>query len=250
MESFLRLYCQVTSCEAEGLIFEAPASSLLDRKATVQLLEETKALYDATGMELPASLIGLALFGPIAAMMIETAERGFSRNLSLPSLKIQLGMQNGTHPYLQLKTATCPAFIHKGGFSAEFLVENLTEPIENVASCAGVSPKLIWNQFGARILTIMDAAKERRPKIGSTLDSLISNLQQLPPGTFHLRKNPFVHSPVYIDNPYNPGTKTMIRSSCCMFFKRKNGAKCYNCPALSDAKREEMAKGILTQASE
>jgi hypothetical protein len=65
-------------------------------------------------------------------------------------------------------------------------------------------------------------------------------LSGLPGGTFNRKRNPFQHTPGYInDNPYQPDKPLMIRYACCMYYKRECGVNCYYCPIL---KAEERAK--------
>ena len=89
---------------------------------------------------------------------------------------------------------------------------------------------------------------ETREDVRARFEADFAVLTSLPAELFGLRRNPYVHEPVYIDNPYRPGTTMMMRSACCMYYCREDGAKCYNCPGLSEAERESMRTAILAKA--
>ncbi|WP_229106662.1 hypothetical protein [Paenibacillus sp. 1001270B_150601_E10] len=103
--------------------------------------------------------------------------------------------------------------------------------IESITSAAKRKPDLIWNQFGAHILSMRHfiARMETRENVIAKLDQGIALLRQLPGAVFNRKRNPFQHQPRLIDSPYEPGATMIIRSSCCMYDKRENGRRCYNC---------------------
>jgi ferric iron reductase protein FhuF len=73
-------------------------------------------------------------------------------------------------------------------------------------------------------------------------------LCELSPEVFNLKKNPFIHKPKYISNPYEEPEKPMlIRSSCCMYYKKENGTLCYNCPRMTPQERENKRLEIMEQ---
>ncbi|MGN1402309.1 MAG: hypothetical protein ACI4XL_12500 [Bacillus sp. (in: firmicutes)] len=248
MNSFFNTYCQVSEDDTSAVQFEIKGTELLVEEKVSRFLHSMKETYEADDFCLPASFTGVALLGPLACMMIESAKRRCFRELSLKNFSLQLGLLNGSSPYLQVKidshAPTRPSETLQP-MLAEHLTANLVAPIESIASQSAVKSSLIWQQYGARLLTIMEAYRkiETDESVHIRLADYHNYVAKvLPACLFHLRKNPFLHTPEYIDNPYQPGEKMMIRSGCCMFYKRKNGVTCYNCPAMSHSDRNPLKK--------
>lgn len=110
---------------------------------------------------------------------------------------------------------------------------------------------MIWQQFGALLANVKDYVHEHIP-VPAMVDSFDLGYrtisEQVPAEAFGLRRNPFVHTPRYVDNPYEPGGQMMMKSSCCMYDKRENGVKCYSCPMLTPDERERMRLEICAHA--
>lgn len=238
--SFIKTYCQVAPDEVDHLYLDVPATSLLNEDKLSQLLLQTKDIYEADDFLLPASVIGLSLFGLCGAQWIIQAQSNQELNLSLENIRLQIGLFNNKVPFLQLKVSDCTPQAPTD--LVTYVHDHLTAPIELIAKVAGVKPSLIYNQFGARTASLADAflQHEKNDDIRQRFTSLYEQLQL----DKAWRKNPFLHEPVYLDNPYSPGSKMMMRSSCCMFYRKKNGIKCYNCPTLSTSEREKMVNSI------
>ena len=233
MKPFIQQYCQITETSASHVRAEWAAMEIMEQETLSSIMGQLKQEYRATGMELPASLLGTILLGPLIAMIIESSEEEHAADLSLANLSIQLALYNGSNPYLLLKR-NGKKQIGSSEFTdllPEFIQNNLNEPIEKISEAACVKPTLIWNQFGARLASTMEAYK----KAGTAehiqnAEKYTELIMSYPGKLFGIRKNPFIHEPAYIDSPYEPGTPMMVRSACCMFYKKENGQKCANCP--------------------
>ena len=233
MKPFIRQYCQMTDTDVSHIRAEWDAMQIMQQQELQAIMGQLKQEYRATGMELPASLLGTILLGPLIAMIIESSEEEQAADLSLPNLSIQLALYDGSNPYLLLKPKEKDPIGSKEFTDRlpEFIRNNLKAPIEQISEAAHVKPTLIWNQFGARFASTLEAyqksAAAEHGRKAAKFSELIRSYQG---NLFGTRKNPFIHEPAYIDNPYEPGTSMMIRSACCMFYKKENGQKCANCP--------------------
>lgn len=234
--SFIKTYCQVSPDDVDNVVIDCPATDLLDRTKTKQLLQELKTLYQAHDLLLPVSVVGLSLFGLLGTQWIILSQYKKSLHLPLHTIRLQVGLFNETTPFVSLKIQT--VIVTEPCNLMEYVQKQLTTPIENIAAAGCVKPSLIYNQFGARAASLVEGFMqyETNSTAQATCNSLYRELQADP----SWRK----HDPVYIDSPYAPGSKMMMRSSCCMFYRRENGVKCYNCPTLSIKEREKIAQQL------
>ena len=238
--SFIKTYCQVSPDDVENMVIDFPATDLLDITKTEQLLKKLKTLYQAHDLLLPVSVVGLSLLGLLGTQWIVLSQHKKSLYLPLNNIRLQVGLFNETTPFVTLKiqevTLVEPCNL------IEYVQEHLTAPIETIAQAGDVKSSLIYNQFGARATSLVEGFMqyETNPTVQATCNAFFRELKE----DTSWRRNPFLYDPVYIDNPYAPGSQTMMRSSCCMFYRRKNGVKCYNCPTLSVKEREKMAQQL------
>lgn len=238
--SFIKTYCQVSPDDADNLVIDVPATDLLDHTKTEQLLQRLKTLYQAHDLLLPVSVVGLSLFGLLGTQWIILSQYKKSLHLPLNTIRLQVGLFNETTPFVSLKIQK--VIVTEPCNLVEYVHEQLATPIENIAAAGGVKSSLIYNQFSARAATLVEGFMqyETNPTAQTTCKSIYRELKE----DSSWRKNPFLHDPVFIDNPYTPGSQMMMRSSCCMFYRRKNGVKCYNCPTLSAKEREKIVQQL------
>ncbi|WP_187768020.1 hypothetical protein [Paenibacillus sp. PL91] len=134
---------------------------------------------------------------------------------------------------------------------SSFFTDEINAIVEAVALSADVKSAMIWNQVGGQIHAVRDYVFENIKD-----DALLASFQQdldvlisLPAEVFNRKRNPFVHKPRYIDNPWSPPDgKLILRSSCCMYDCRIDGEKCYTCPRMLPEEREERRKLVLAVA--
>lgn len=242
-------YFHITAGGSEHPVLSVPAEHLLKPDTMKDLLHRGKDMLKGLGLDIAVSFAGLAFFGIPAAVHTFMWQYNHILDLSLGNLTVQLESHDD-HAHLVLKinevrwkplpeTGRDEAIITE---LADLFRHTVTPVIEAAASCAGFKPDLIWNQFGARMISVHDFIARNAPNeaLKEKYRHDLALLHNLAPDVFHRRKNPYVHTPRYIESPYKPEEKLIVRSSCCMWYRKENGVKCYTCPILNEMQREEM----------
>ena len=257
--SLFEEHFHISASGCEHPLLSVPAAELLDEKRMREALELGSSLTKGVGLELAVSFIGISFFGLAATKQIVMSQYGKILDLSLDNLTVQLEAHDDhahvIFKYNELKWTDLPAEGRDEAIRAEwtrYFAETMNPLIEAAARAAGLKPALIWNQYGARIAYVMEYLRGIVPEgaLRRTMEDDCLLLAGMPGETFNRRKNPYVHTPVYIDSPYEPGGQIMIRSACCMYYKRENGTKCYTCPILKEQDRAEMKLLIEAQTKE
>ncbi|PYI51851.1 (2Fe-2S)-binding protein [Paenibacillus flagellatus] len=252
--SLAATYFHISAAGSADPVYETPATDLLKPATMDDLLRRGRGLLNGLGLDIAVSFVGLAFFGVPATVHTYMWQYDRVLDLSLGNLTVQLEA-HGDHAHLVLKIGEVrwrelPADGREAAIVGELdtLFRETVNPIvETAAATAGFKPDLIWNQFGARMISVADFLVRRAPdeamksKYEADLALLVRGL---PPETFNRRKNPYDHRPRYVESPYKPGETIVVRSSCCMWYRRENGVKCFNCPILSDEQRAEMKTRI------
>jgi ferric iron reductase protein FhuF len=235
-----------------------PARQLLQPETMAELLELGRKSLKGLGLDIAVSFFGLAFFGVPAAVHTFMFQYNHILDLSLDNLTIQLE-DHGDHAHLNLiinevRWRELPAVNKEEAIVAEIselFRHTVTPMIEAAASCAGLKPDLVWNQFGSRMISVSDFVLNQLPtepmKMGYRQH--LNVLANLSPELFNRRKNPYVHTPRPIESAYKPGEQVLIRSSCCMWYRRENGVKCYTCPNLNETQREQLKCQIREKQS-
>ena len=241
----------------EQPVFTMPAESLLERVQVVKAVEAGSAIVRATGYELGVSYTGLALHSLVAAACFLYAYNRRWLDLSLGNLEFQLE-RHDDHAHLSFKLREMTEIAIPDADGEEwfrqsldrYIREQLAPAVRSVAESCGLKGELIWGQYGARFAYYMKhvAENEANDDIRERFAAAARILKELPPEAFGRRRNPFVHTPRYIDSPYKPGATMMLRSSCCMWYCKEDGVKCYNCPKLTSAERDARRVEIMAQA--
>lgn len=244
---------------SEAPLLSIPAPLILQEDRMKEALRLGSKLVQGIGLELAVSYIGLAFFGLAATKQIVMSQYNRILDLSLDNLTIQLE-SHGDHAHVVLKLSEIrwtelPAEDREASIRSEwirFFAETMNPLVEAAASAAGLKPAIIWNQYGARIAYVMDYLRELVPEgmLRQTIEQDYVLLAGMPGETFNRRKNPFEHTPCYLDSPYKPGGQIILRSACCMYYKRESGTKCYNCPILKDSERSELKVQIEAEMKE
>jgi hypothetical protein len=238
--------------------YRMPAEGWQDRSQAEEALRMAGDWTAATGMELPASMAGLSLLNLCATVLLFQSRIDRWLDLRLEGLTFRMEQLNG-HVRLgyridDLRWLEIPS--HRRG---EFLEERWTSylqlqirpAVEMIASAAGVKEGLVWNQYGGQLIGLREylVREETGDVFRERFDTGVSLLaERLPSSVFGTKRNPFLHRPRYIDNPWQPGGSMVVRSSCCMYDRRQGGDKCYNCPRLTETERERRRQSILSQA--
>lgn len=216
----------------------------------LEVLNRGSVLLKGIGLELAVSFLGLATFGLAATKQYVMSKYNRVLDLSLENLTIQLEA-HGDYAHVvfkmqELKWIDLPVLGREEAVLAEwkhYFEATINPLVEAATGAAGLKPAMIWNQHGTRMTYMMDFLRPlfMEGSERQTLEEDYLLLTGLPAETFNLRrKNPFEHIPCYVDSPYQPGKQVIIRSSCCMYYRRENGVKCYTCPILKDEERVEM----------
>jgi len=258
--TWIRGFFRISPEGAENPVLELPGTDLLDGSKLLPALEAAGRIVRATGLELPASFAGLTLCNLCAVSLIVMARHNRMPDLSLSNLTFQLELQ-GSFFYFGYKIhdlrwkdiPESPGTERAASAVQEWIPwfrEAVVPAVEAIAAGAGVKPELIWGQFGGHLARVREFAvrEERRDDALTRLDHDVRTLTGLPAELFRRKRNPFVYRPRYIEDPYRPGERMMMRSSCCMYYCRAEGAKCYNCPRLTSEERESMRQAIAAQS--
>lgn len=257
--SIAEKYFRISLNQAQDALLSVPAAELLKPDVMDEVLHCSAKALKAFALDLPASFVGLSLFGLSASVQYFLSKYNRFIDLRLDNMVFQIepygNLALGSFWVKELRMREVPAedrqtfIIHE---LTHFYRETLNPILQLTAARAGVKPDLIWNQYGARMTFARDLflanepSEEVRNRFLQDLDLLVHGLS---PALFHRKKNPFAHKPRYTENPWQKGELTVIRSSCCLYYRREGGEKCYNCPLLTDQEREAKKNEMLQKNS-
>ncbi|WP_158606770.1 (2Fe-2S)-binding protein [Paenibacillus ginsengarvi] len=254
--SLAETYFHISPRGSDNPLFETPAVSLLQPQTMDSLLSLGRDMLRGLDLTISGSFLGLAFFGLPAAVLSFMYQYDGVLDLSLDNLTAQVE-SHGDHPHLVLKinevrlkqlpeTGRNEAMARE---LAELFRHSVTPVIELACARIGCKPDLVWNQFGSRMISVNEfilqraASEAMKDKYRQHYELLVS----LAPEEFNHRKNPYVHKPRYIESAYDPQKQVLVRSSCCMWYRKENGVKCYTCPILKDTQREQMKLELREQ---
>lgn len=252
--TLVETYFHISPQGAEHPLHELPATDYYNKEIAQATLLKAGEMVQATGMQLAASFVGMSFFNLCITNLLFTAQYNRYLDLSLDNLTYQFEFHDD-HAHLgfkinELRWTDVPvdkeerkAFLEQAFRS--FFKDEINEMIDSIAASAEVKSGMIWSQLGGQITMVRDFLFESVPDA-----NLLASFQQdldvilsLSGEVFNRKRNPFIHTPRYIDNPWSPeGHKLMIRSSCCMYDCRVDGEKCYACPRMLPEEREERRK--------
>lgn len=251
------LYIQLSPEGSASPSFELAASELLESDSAREALQFSGRIYKAIGDELAASMLGTTLFRLCAGSMVIMARSDVALDLSLNNLKLQINDHGDYAGFgFQIREVRSTPLPEAAGTRetfvrsalAELFKQTITPVVQAISAAGSIKPGIIWAQAGALMISFAStfAAKEADEEVVARFNGCLSILtEQLSGELFACRRNPFAHNPRYIDSPYQPGGKLIIRSGCCMFYCRENGEMCYNCPKLTPEQREERRLKIV-----
>jgi ferric iron reductase protein FhuF len=238
---------------------EWPAKDLLRPEAAKEVLDRTGELWKACGYELPVSYVGMTMFNFCVASLFFSAKDDVWVKFKLEDMTFQFE-QHDDHAHVgyrldQLEVVPLPegnerlAFLHAAW--SEWIRVMIRPFIESIAQAGGLKAEMIWSQFGAQLLSTMDYVRDHlaMSELVDRIQLDLAVIHELEPELFGRKRNPFVHKPRFVDNPWSPPDGMYIlRSSCCMFDHREGGEKCYNCPRMLPEERDERRKLVLAEA--
>ena len=256
--TLLKTFFEISVEEKTEPALSVPAVDLLKAEAMGEALRHSGEMLKATGVELPASFLGMNFFNLIASKQLVLGLYNRMLDLPLDNLTFHI-VDHGDHIHggfriHELRWKEASAVDREAWLAGEWTsyFQTVMNPmLDSVAWSAGVKPDLIWNQFAGQMRFCLDYMEETmgNPEIMERFQRDYELLLRLAPEVFNRKRNPFEFKPRYLDSPYSPGKKLIMRSSCCMYDKRENGVKCYSCPRLLPAEREEMKTKIESAAA-
>jgi ferric iron reductase protein FhuF len=253
-------FFHISTKGSDNPLLSIAATEILHHERMTEVLQNGASLVKGIGLEIGVSFLGLAFFGLVATKQIVMSEYNRVLDLSLDNMTIQLE-SHGDHAHVcfkitELKWADLPAEGRTAAITSEwksYFAQTINPLIEATSGAAGLKPAMIWNQYGARNAYMTDYMKGIIPEgpMRQQFEDDFLLLTGMPAETFNLkRNNPFEHTACYIDSPYEAGKQVMMRSACCMYYRREGGEKCYTCPILKEEDRAQLKLKIEASRQE
>ncbi|MDD9266114.1 (2Fe-2S)-binding protein [Paenibacillus sp. GCM10023248] len=117
--------------------------------------------------------------------------------------------------------------------------------VETTAQAVDMDLLHLWKLFPIRLRYMFDQLKEKAASEQERLrleEEWAFVSQQLDGQVFGRARNPLDVKFVTIDYPGAPGEpdkQMRMKTACCMFYRTDGGYKCYTCPRMKPAEREE-----------
>jgi len=252
--TLVETYFHISPKGAAHPLLELPATDFYDKDIANATLIKAGEMVQATGMQLAASFVGMSFFNLCITNLFFAAQYNRYLDLSLHNLTYQLE-KHDDHAHLgfkinELRWTDVPTdeqerkqFLEHA-FRKNF-IDEINGIVEAVAISADVKSAMIWNQVGGQLFSVIDFLKHNMND-----QTLLANVERdldvilgFSADVFNRKRNPFVHKPRFLDNPWSPeGPQLIFRSSCCMYDCRVDGEKCYTCPRMLPEEREERRK--------
>lgn len=253
-------HLNISTTGSDEPAYAIAATNVMNAAAMKEFLHQGSVLLKGIGLELAVSCIGLAYFGIAAAQQYVMTQYNRILEITPDNLTIQLESHGNYASVVfklnEWKWTELPEVNRDAAIIAawkQLFAHTLNPLIEATASAGGLKSSLVWNQYGARMAYMKGFLGEQvtGEQAKQRLEDDLLLLTNLPAATFNLnRKNPFEHTPCYIDSPTQPGKQVMLRSSCCMYYRREEGVKCYSCPLLKEDERAERKKVLQAAQQE
>lgn len=253
--SLVNSYYHISPNGAENPLAEMPATDFFDMNRVKGLMQLAGETVQAQGLDLPASFFGTSLCNLCSTKLIFLAQYNKMLDLSLKHLTFQIEVHED-HAHLgykinELHVKDVPEEEQEKVILKDwevFITYTVTPAVEAIAEAAGVKSAMIWQQFGGEIGMLREfiAQNETREEVLERFNrNFLLLSESISPELFHRNRNPFKHTIRYTDNPYHERERLVLRSSCCLYYCRDNGEKCYVCPRLTEEEREEKKVKIL-----
>jgi|GEM_PF-789364 len=254
---------RVSESGMESPLFEMPAAHWLQPAKALEALEAGGSMSKAIGMKLPVSYAGLSVLGLVLVKLLFLVRHERWIELSLDHLTFQMEERYGTmqagYRVHTLRWTTLPqqadrraAFLEREW--RQYFRQHINPVIQSIAGAVGLKPDMIWNQAGGRLAGIREYLQQYETTAN---DEFLARYDwharilthKLTAEDYVRRRNPFDWQPRFTDNPWKPGGRMVIRSSCCMYDCREGGQRCYNCPQMTTAERDIRRAAVLAEAA-
>jgi ferric iron reductase protein FhuF len=256
--TMVKMYYHVSPEGAEHPIYEISPAAFFDDEVLRETLRVSGKDAKATSLALPASFVGTSLCKLSLIQLMFAAQNDRLIDLSPDNLIYQVELHDD-HAHLgyrirEVRSVPIPAE-ERDSFLLqhwnEYFASFITPAVEAIAATSDLKAEAIWQQFGGQISYMKDflvANEKRKEVIEKFLNDSKLLAEHLDPALFNQRRNPYKHTPRYIENPFNPEEQWLMQSSCCMYDRRENGTKCYTCPRMKPDEREQKKSEMLANA--
>lgn len=263
--TWLEQYARFTMSDAQDVVYEAPLASLRESEQARHMLTAYNEYLRADSLQTAAVYFMHCVRGLLLGIHYMNAMCDKVLDLSLDNIRLYLVVKDGYPGFLfQLMDRTEQAHPAPPNESAHdsreaasaarqamltaYYGEQLRPLIEGVALAGGANTGQMWAQLASILRWFkmqaiqMDITDHEREAIVQGYEHVIT----MPPDILGIRKNLLKFKPVEMDSPYQPGEKTLMKSTCCLHYKVYGGQDyCYTCPKLSKAERQTRYEAIL-----
>ncbi|QHW34031.1 hypothetical protein GZH47_26710 [Paenibacillus rhizovicinus] len=258
--SLVKTYLHISPEGVEHVLDEMPAVDFYRIERLQEMMDKAGAIVQATDRLLAGSFIGTSLCNLCVTKLIFMAMYGKVLDLPLTNLSFQIDYEEGHgHPHFgyrinEVLTRDIPAESGDAFVKADwerFMVEDVTPAVEAIAEAADMKPEIIWAQFGGNAGYVKDFVRkmELPAEFKARFDHHFQLLSEaIEAEAFNRKRNPFQWKPRYVDNPYQAGEQWPMKSGCCQYDRREGGTKCFTCPRMSPAEREQELQRIQAAA--
>ncbi|QJC50703.1 (2Fe-2S)-binding protein [Paenibacillus albicereus] len=130
----------------------------------------------------------------------------------------------------------------------------LVAPVfRQLAGRAGVRTHELWRLAASGLhhtkSFLLQAAVEQPELLQALEQDFAYAVEGMPGEAVGERRNPLAIRLIYVDSPYEPGTKLPLRGGCCLAFKTEYAKYCYNCPRLKPEERSSMYEELCAARS-
>lgn len=258
--TIVKAYYHVSPEGAELPIYETMPTTFFDTAMLEETLRVSGKDAKATSQALPASFVGTSLCKLSLIQLLFAAQYDRLIDLSPDNLIYQVELHDD-HAHLgykikEVRSVPIPSEERDSFLNQhwnEYFTSFITPAVEAIAAASDLKPEAIWQQFGGQITYLKDfltANDKREEVIERFLNDSKLLAEYVDPALFNQRRNPYKHTPRYIENPLNPEEQWLMQSSCCMYDRRENGTKCYTCPRMKPDEREARKIQMLATVGE
>ncbi|NBD27476.1 (2Fe-2S)-binding protein [Paenibacillus glycinis] len=247
--SLVKTYLHISPEGASHVLDEMPAVDFFRAARLEEMMSKTGETVQAIGYKLPGSYFGTSLCHLCITKLIFLAMYGKLLDLRLEHLTFQIDYEEGHgHPHLGYKINEVIARNLPAENQDEFVTEDwrtfmavaVTPAVQAIAKAARMNAEMIWQQFGGIAGMVKDFVGQMQlpAEVAERFDHHFRLLSEaIAPEAFGRKRNPFQWEPSYVDNPYRPNERWIMRSACCQYDRREGGTKCFTCPRMTPDER-------------
>lgn len=259
--SLVKTYLHISPEGVDHVLDEMPASGFFDAARLDEMLRKTGELVQATDYKLPGSFFGTTLCHLSVTKLIFLAMYGKVLRLDLDRLTFQIDYEEGHgHPHLGYRLGEIVALelpeANADGFVTEdwlaFVTDTAVPAVRAIAQASRMNAEVIWQQFGGIAGMVKDFVHQMQlpAEAVERFDHHFRLLSEaIPAEAFGRKRNPFQWETRYVDNPYQPGERWVMRSGCCQYDRREGGTKCFVCPSMTPDERACEVRRIQSESA-